>query len=126
MTAVMYGDLFATINRFRVGDFSVTTVRDGTVLPDTVHPPFCLDLDDGKIATLGPANPVPAGSFEHPFVPTLANTGKNLCFSTLALTGEALTQIQVRYAPGWQRPVTHRRMLTWSFLPMFTQITFWA
>ncbi len=78
MTAAMQGADFATINRFRLGDFEVTSVLDGTVVRDAVKPPFCLDLDDAEIAALGAAAYVPSDRFEHPFVPTLVNTGKEL------------------------------------------------
>ena len=78
MTAAQQGDVFATANRFRVGDFEVTTSLDGKVNRDAVKPPFCLDLDQQEIAALGTANHIPANRFEHPFVPTLVNTGKEL------------------------------------------------
>lgn len=78
MTASLQGAHFATVNRFQLGEFEVTSVLDGAVTPPAVKPPFCLDLSDADIADLGAANHVPADRFEHPFVPTLVNTGKEL------------------------------------------------
>ncbi len=78
MTAAMQGAHFATVNRLALGEFEVTTVLDGTVLRDAVKPPFCLDRDAAEIAALGAAAHVPVDRFEHPFVPTLVNTGKEL------------------------------------------------
>lgn len=78
MTAAMQGAHFATVNRFQLGDFEVTSVLDGTVVRGAIRPPFCLDLDDAEIEALGAAARVPSNGFEHPFVPTLVNTGKEL------------------------------------------------
>lgn len=78
MTAAMQGAHFGTINRFQLGEFEVTSVLDGTVIPPSVKPPFCLDLDDSEIDALGAAAHVRSDKFEHPFVPTLVNTGKEL------------------------------------------------
>lgn len=78
MTAPMQGERSATIQRFRLGAFEVTTVLDGAVTRDAVKPPFCLDLDDSEIRALAKASHVPADRFEHPCVPTLVNTGSQL------------------------------------------------
>ena len=108
MTAAMQGDVFATANRFRVGDFEVTTILDGKVNRDAVKPPFCLDLDQQDIAALGTANHIPADRFEHPFVPALVNTGKELILFDVGFgergptpdTGHLRTQMAaVGYAP---------------------------
>lgn len=78
MTAAKQGAHFATVNRFALGEFEVTSVLDGTVVPGAVKPPFCLDLDTAEIDALGAAAHVPSDRFEHPFVPTLVNTGTEL------------------------------------------------
>ena len=78
MTAAMQGALTATVNRFQVGSYEVTTILDGMVLRDTVKPPLCMDLSDDEIGALATANNLPADRFEHPFVPTLVNTGSEL------------------------------------------------
>ncbi|HSM43291.1 MAG TPA: MBL fold metallo-hydrolase [Afifellaceae bacterium] len=78
MTAALQGEIFATISRFRLGGFEVTAILDGAILRDSVKPPFCLDLGEDDIAALGAANHISADRFEHPFVPTLVNTGKEL------------------------------------------------
>ena len=78
MTAAMQGEIFATTNRFRLGSFEVTAILDGAILRDSVKPPFCLDLGEDDIAALGAANRIPVDRFEHPFVPTLVNTGKEM------------------------------------------------
>lgn len=78
MTAAMQGPYSASVNRFQLGDFEVTSVLDGIALPKAVKPPFCLDLTDAELEALGTAAHVPSDRFEHPFVPTLVNTGKEL------------------------------------------------
>lgn len=78
MSAPLFGDLVATTHRFRLGDFEIMPVLDGVALRDAVKPPFCIDMADDGIGALARANHVPATRFEHPFVPTLINTGTQL------------------------------------------------
>lgn len=78
MTARMMGELNSVLNRFVLGEFEVLTILDGAVVRDAIAPPFCADMDEGGIDRLARANRVPADRFEHPFVPTLVNTGDAL------------------------------------------------
>src|SRR6056297_2013875 len=78
MTAKMMGPLTPRVNRFQIGDLEVTSVLDGTVQPEAVKPPLCLDMTDEEIAALAKANHVPSHTYEHPFAPTLVNTGNEL------------------------------------------------
>jgi len=78
MTAEMKGDLVADKHRFRLGGFEVISILDGVAVRDAVKPPFCIDMPDAEIAGLAGASHLPADRFEHPFVPTLVNTGDAL------------------------------------------------
>lgn len=78
MTAEMKGVLTPSVNRFKVGELEVTTILDGVVRPDAIKPPLCLDMSDEDIAALARANHLPAHGYEHPFAPTLVNTGSEL------------------------------------------------
>ena len=78
MPAAMKGPLTAAANRFAIGHHEVTTVLDGWVVPEAVKPPLCLDMSDEDIATLAAENHIPSTGYEHPFVPTLVNTGDTL------------------------------------------------
>ena len=78
MTAKMMGALNSPVHRFRLGDFEIMTVLDGTTLRDAVSPPFCMGMEEDGIISLAAANRIPPDRFEHPFVPTLVNTGDEL------------------------------------------------
>lgn len=108
MSAPLLGDLVADTHRFRLGEFEVTTILDGVALRDAVKPPFCIDRSDDEIAALAHASHLPATGFEHPFVPTLVNTGSELVlidvgFGSAGGPGTGLLRsrmAQAGYAPG--------------------------
>ena len=78
MTAKMMGNFHADFFRFQLGEFEVSTVLDGVAVRDAIKPPFCLNLNDAEIGELARSSHLPADRFEHPFVPTLVNTGEAL------------------------------------------------
>lgn len=88
MAAEMKGVLTPSINRFQIGGMEVTTVLDGTVQPPAIKPPLCLDKSDEDIAALAAANHLPATTYEHPFVPTLVNTGNELVLIDVGFGGK--------------------------------------
>lgn len=108
MPAALQGPRMATEHRFALGDFEVMTVLDGVALRDSVRPPFCLDLSDDDLAALAAANRLPSGRLEHPFVPTLVNTGRELVlFDTgfgAAGAGQGTGQLRARMAAAGWRP----------------------
>lgn len=65
-------------HRFRLGDFEVTTIRDGGRPGDGPHPTFGADQPAEEVAALLEANFLPTGRFVNGFSPTLVNTGSDL------------------------------------------------
>lgn len=65
-------------SRFRLGDFEVTTLRDGGRAGDGPHPTFGANQDPEAVAELLEANFLPADRFVNSFTPTLVNTGSEL------------------------------------------------
>ena len=78
MSAPLSGTLRPDVHRFKLGNYEVTTILDGTMMRDSVKPPFCVDQDDATIDALARANLLPSNAFENNFVPTLVNTGDQL------------------------------------------------
>lgn len=78
MTAPLLGDARATHNRIVLGDFEVTSVLDGHVARDGVHPTYGSDQSAADFAAYAAARHMPADRFEHVFVPALVNTGTEL------------------------------------------------
>ena len=87
MTAKMMGPLTPRVNRFRVGEIEVTSVLDGTLQPEAIKPPLCLDMSDNEIGALAKANHLPSHTYEHPFSPTLINTGNELVLIDVGFGG---------------------------------------
>jgi glyoxylase-like metal-dependent hydrolase (beta-lactamase superfamily II) len=65
-------------NRFKLGEFEVTTLRDGLRPGDGPHPTFGADQPADEVARLLEANFLPADRFVNGFTPTLVNTGAEL------------------------------------------------
>lgn len=75
--APMLGVLRPSIYRFRLGDFEITNLLDGFV-ERPPHPTYGSNRPAEKIAELARANGVSPAKFEHVYVNTLVNTGKEL------------------------------------------------
>src|SRR5262249_27307181 len=73
--APMLGVLRPQIYRFKLGSFEITTILDGFVQNPSLHPTFGGDQPAEAVAALAKANGIPT-RFDHPYVPTLVNTGK--------------------------------------------------
>ena len=77
-SAPMLGVLRPQIYRFKLGSFEVTQILDGFRVGPGPHPTFGQDQSAETVHSLLKANGLPATNFEHHFVPTLVNTGKEL------------------------------------------------
>ena len=78
MPAPMQGDMQATIHRFKFGEFEIATILDSKVVRGGLHPGFGPDRPAGEMQELAAVNRIDADRYEHPFIPTIVNTGKQL------------------------------------------------
>ncbi len=102
MPAPLQGALQPTIYRFKLGDFEVATILDGKSVRDNLHPNFGGNASADEVHALARANNIDTNRFEHPYIPTLVNTGRELVlFDTgngaLSLEYEQLSK---RLPPG--------------------------
>jgi glyoxylase-like metal-dependent hydrolase (beta-lactamase superfamily II) len=77
-SAPMLGVLRPQIYRFKLGGFEVTQILDGFRIAPGPHPTFGQDQSAEDVHNLLKANGLPSTNFDHHFVPTLVNTGKEL------------------------------------------------
>ncbi|HXE87167.1 MAG TPA: MBL fold metallo-hydrolase [Hyphomicrobiaceae bacterium] len=75
--APMLGVLRPQVYRFKLGSFEIANVLDGFVQNPSLHPTFGADQPADAVEALAKANGIPT-KFDHPYVPTLVNTGKEL------------------------------------------------
>ena len=75
--APMLGVQRPQVYRFKLGDFEVTNILDGFVQNPSLHPTFGSDQPADAVQALARANGIPT-RFDHHYVPTLVNTGKEL------------------------------------------------
>ncbi len=102
MSASLQGELQPTIYRFRLGAFDVATILDGKSVRDNLHPNFGGNASADEVHALARANNIDTNRFEHPYIPTLVNTGRELVlFDTGngALSRE-YEQLSKRLPPG--------------------------
>ena len=95
MSAPMYGPLRPTLYRFKLGEFEVMTVLDSFSARDGLGSVHGGGAKPGEVEALAKMNNIDPDRFEHPFVPTLVNTGKEVVLfdtgnGTLARDNEAL------------------------------------
>ena len=130
MAASLQGELQPTIYRFKLGGFEVATVLDAKAVRDGLHPHYGANASAEEVHALARANNIDTQRFEHPNIPTLVNTGKQLIlFDTGngALPRE-YEQLSKRLPPGkprrgWRRRATGRKISTSSSSPMAIPIT---
>ena len=102
MPASPQGELQPTIYRFKLGRFEIATILDGKSIRDALHPNFGGNATADEVHALARANNIDTNRFEHPYIPTLVNTGKELVlFDTGngALSRE-YEQLSKRLPPG--------------------------
>jgi glyoxylase-like metal-dependent hydrolase (beta-lactamase superfamily II) len=78
MTSKMRGVLRPSIYRFKLGQFEITTIRDGLAARGGLYPAFGGNIDATKVQAHAVANRLPTDQFENSFVPTLVDTGNEL------------------------------------------------
>ncbi|MFZ1812857.1 MAG: MBL fold metallo-hydrolase [Rhizobiaceae bacterium] len=76
--APMLGAAKPDFYRFRLGEFEITTLRDGSRAGDGPHPTFGANQSAEDVAALLRANRLPEKQFVNGFTPTLINTGNEL------------------------------------------------
>lgn len=95
MPSEMKGQLRPTLYRFKLGDFEMMNVLDSFVARGGLGEVHAGGAVPGDLAALAKANNIDVDRFEHPFVPVVVNTGKQvILFDTgngsLARDNEAL------------------------------------
>src|SRR5262249_34839227 len=63
---------------FKLGGFEVTSFLDGKSIRDKLHPNFGGNTSADEVHALARANNIDTERFEHPYIPVLVNTGKQL------------------------------------------------
>jgi len=76
--ASLKGELQPTIYRFKFGGFEVATVLDAKAIREGLHPHYGANASAEEVQALARANNIDTHRFEHPNIPTLVNTGKQL------------------------------------------------
>ncbi len=74
----MQGEMQPTIYRFRLGGFEVATIMDSKAVRDGLHPSFGAGQPADAARELARANRIDENRYEHPFIPTVVNTGSEL------------------------------------------------
>lgn len=78
MPAALQGALQPAVYRFKLGGFEVATILDGKSMRDKLYPNFGGNAPAEEVLALARANHIDTNRFEHPYIPTLVNTGKEL------------------------------------------------
>jgi len=76
--ASLKGELQPTIYGFKLGGFEVTTVLDAKAIREGLYPHYGANASADEVQALARANNIDIQRFEHPNIPTLVNTGKQL------------------------------------------------
>ena len=74
----MQGEMQPTVYRFRFGGFEIANVMDSKVVRDGLYPAFCGNQTAEAAQDVARRNNIEIDRFEHPFIPTLVNTGRQL------------------------------------------------
>lgn len=74
----MQGEMQPTIYRFKFGGFEIANIMDSKVIREGLHPSFAAEQPAEHPNELCHANRIEPNRYEHPFIPTVVNTGKHL------------------------------------------------
>jgi glyoxylase-like metal-dependent hydrolase (beta-lactamase superfamily II) len=74
----MQGETQPTVYRFKLGGFEVSTILDSKAVRQGLHPMYGGNASADEVTALAKANNIDPARFEHPNIPTLVNTGKEL------------------------------------------------
>ncbi len=78
MPASMQGELQPTIFRFKLGGFEVATILDSKGVREGLSPLYGANASADQVHALARVNNIDPHRLEHPNIPTLLNTGKEL------------------------------------------------
>jgi glyoxylase-like metal-dependent hydrolase (beta-lactamase superfamily II) len=78
VAAAMQGETQPTVYRFKLGGFEVSTILDSKAIRQGLHPMYGANASADEAVALAKANNIDLARFEHPNIPTLVNTGKEL------------------------------------------------
>jgi glyoxylase-like metal-dependent hydrolase (beta-lactamase superfamily II) len=76
--AAKQGELQPTIYRFKFGEFEIANIMDSKVVREGLHPSFGGERPVAEMQDLAAQNRIDPQRYEHPFIPTLVNTGREL------------------------------------------------
>lgn len=78
MSALLQGALQPGVFRFKLGGMEVATVLDSKSIREGIHPLYGANASADEVHALARANNIDPQRLEHPNIPTLINTGKEL------------------------------------------------
>ena len=78
MAASLQGVRQPTTYRFKLGAFEVATLLDAKAIREGLHPHYGGNASAEEVHALARANNIDTQRFEHPNIPTLVNTGRQL------------------------------------------------
>jgi glyoxylase-like metal-dependent hydrolase (beta-lactamase superfamily II) len=78
VSASMKGEMQPVVYRFKFGDFEIANVMDSKAVREGLHPSFGGERPAEEVHALARANRIDPQRYEHPFIPTVVNTGKEL------------------------------------------------
>jgi glyoxylase-like metal-dependent hydrolase (beta-lactamase superfamily II) len=74
----MQGETQPTTYRFKLGGFEIATILDSKAVRANLHPTYGANASADEVRKLARENNIDPERIEHPNVPTLVNTGKEL------------------------------------------------
>src|SRR6202047_684280 len=78
MSASIKGEMRPAIYRFRLGSFEVASILDSKIVREGLSPSHGGESRSAEVQALARANRIDPHRYEHPFIPSLVNTGKQL------------------------------------------------
>jgi glyoxylase-like metal-dependent hydrolase (beta-lactamase superfamily II) len=78
MPAALQGPKQPTVYRFKFGAFEIATLLDSKSIREGLHPMYGANAPAEAVHALARANNIDPHRIEHPNIPTLVNTGKEL------------------------------------------------
>jgi glyoxylase-like metal-dependent hydrolase (beta-lactamase superfamily II) len=78
MTSALHGPLRPTLYRYKLGSFEMMNVLDSFAVRDGLASVHAGGAGPGEVEALAKSNNIDPNRFEHPFVPALVNTGRQV------------------------------------------------
>jgi glyoxylase-like metal-dependent hydrolase (beta-lactamase superfamily II) len=78
MSASLQGAMQPGVFRFKLGGMEVATILDSKSVREGLHPLYGANASADEVHALARANNIDTSRLEHPNIPTLVNTGKEL------------------------------------------------